>query len=143
NYPVKTERIRDVKKILMFVIIGLLLIVTVIGVGGKIYIDKKAEQKEAEKIKAEKMSVETLKNTYEDIKSEEFEKSGHNDMTVSYRMFVQMTIESDESVKFSYSYWMQSNEIGSYGVENRKIQVKGVTKNKIHVMYSNRKEEEI
>src|SRR5699024_6096801 len=127
----------------MFVIIGLLLIVTVIGVGGKIYIDKKAEHKEAEKIKAEKMWGEALKNTSEDIKSAEFEKSGYNEMTSSYRMFVQMTNQSNEFVKFSYSYWMQSNEIGSYGVENRKIQVKGVTKNKIHVMYSNRKEEEI
>ena len=72
-----------------------------------------------------------------------FEKSGYNEVTGSYRMFVQMTNQSNESVKFSYSYWMQSNEIGSYGVENREIQVKGVTKNKIHVMYSNRKEEEI
>ena len=131
------------RKILLFVIIGLLLIVTAIGVGGKIYIDKRAEQKEAEKIEAEKMSVEALKNTFGDIKSVEFEKSGYTEMTGSYRIFVQMTNQSDESVKFSYSYWMQSNEIGSYGVENRKIQVKGVTKNKIHVMYSNRKEKEI
>src|SRR5699024_2051491 len=107
----------------MFVIIGLLLIVTVIGVGGKIYIDKKAEQKEAEKIKAEKMSVEALKNTFEDIKSVEFEKSGYNEMTGSYRMLVQMTNQSEEVVKFSYSYWMQSHEIGSYGVENRKLHV--------------------
>src|SRR5699024_4165700 len=111
TYPVKTERIRDMKKILMFVINGFLLIVAVIGVGSKIYIDKRAEQKEAEKIEAERMSVEALKNTFEDIKSVKIEKDGYNEMT-------------------------------SYGVENRKIQVKGVTKNKIHVMYSNRKEEE-
>src|SRR5699024_396702 len=119
------------RKILLFVIIGLLLIVTAIGVGGKIYIDKRAEQKEAEKIEAEKMSVEELKNTFGDIKSEEFEKSGYNEMTGSYIIFVQMTNKSDEYVKFSVSYWMQLNEIASYGVENRKIQVKGVTKNKI------------
>src|SRR5699024_12448731 len=100
-------------------------------------------EKEAERIKGEKMSVEALKNTFEEIKSVDFEKSGYNEMTGSYRRFVQMTNQSDESVKFSCSCWMQSNEIGRYGVENRKIQVKGVTKNKIHVMYSNRKEEEM
>ena len=45
--------------------------------------DKRAEQKEAEKIEAERMSVEALKNTFENIKSVEFEKSGYNEMTGS------------------------------------------------------------
>lgn len=48
------------KRNLVFIIIGFLLI---IGIGGKVYLDKKAERKEAEKIEAERMSVVALKNT--------------------------------------------------------------------------------
>src|SRR5699024_12770485 len=90
--------------------------------------DKRAEQKEAEMIEAETMSVEALKNTFEDIKSVEFEKSGYNEMTGSYRMFVQMTNQSNEFVKISSSYCIQSNERGSYVVEIKKIIVNGVKK---------------
>jgi len=132
------------KKILMFVIIGFLLIVAVIGVGGKIYMDKRAEQKEAEKIEAERMSVEALKNTFEDIKSVEFEKSGYNVMTGTYRMFVQMTNQSDEHVQFSYSYSKETpEEIRGYMLENKKVQIKGVTMNKVQVIFSNKEEDEV
>src|SRR5699024_1152637 len=92
------------KKILIFVIIGFLLIVAVIGVGGKIYMDKRAEQKEAEKIEAERMSVEALKNTFKDIKSVEFEKSGYDAMTGAYGMFVKMTNKEGKTVSFTYNY---------------------------------------
>lgn len=62
------------KKIWVVVIISFLLVIAIIGTGGKMFIDKRAEQKEAEKIEAERMSVEALKNTFKDIKSVEIEK---------------------------------------------------------------------
>ena len=122
----------------MFVIIGLLLIVTVIGVGGKIYIDKKAEQKEAEKIKAEKMSVEALKNTFEDIKSVKFEKSGYNEMTGSYAMIVKMKNMKDHTAKFDFSYTEGIEKITSYKiVDEQGVQQEGDTTDVVKIVYSN------
>src|SRR5699024_1177770 len=85
-------------------IISFLLVAAIIGAGGKMYMDKRAEQKEAEKIEAERMSVEALKNTFEDIKSVEFEKSGYDAMTGAYGMFVKMTNKEGKTVSFTYNY---------------------------------------
>src|SRR5699024_3976982 len=101
------------KKILMFVIIGFLLIVAVIGVGDKVYMDKRAEQKEAEMIEVERKSVEDLKEMYTSIKSVEFEKSVYDKVTGAYVMFIKMTNQSNKSVNFRYTFWSKENEIGS------------------------------
>ena len=128
----------------LIVIISLIFIVTLIGVGGKMYIDKRAEQKEAEKIEAEKMSVEALKNTFADIESVEFEKSGYNEMMGTYRMFVQMTNQSGRSVEFSFSYSKNTPEqTRGYMLENEELQVEGVTTNKVQVTYSNEEDGEV
>src|SRR5699024_9827132 len=103
TYPVKTERIRDMKKILMFVIISFLLVAAIIGAGGKIYMDKRVEQKEAEKIEAERMSVEALKKKYADIEAVEIEKSDYNFMKVAYNIFVKMTNQKCNNVCFRYT----------------------------------------
>jgi len=133
------------KKILMFVIIGFLLIVGVIGVGGKIYMDKRAEQKEAEKIEAERMSVEALKNTFEDIKSVEFEKSGYNNMTGYYSMNVKMTNKDEEYVRFDFMFSPNHpDEIDGWGVKDKEnVQKEGRTKSKVEVIYTNGSEEEV
>ena len=132
------------KKILIFVIIGFLLIVAVIGVGGKIYMDKRAEQKEAEKIEAERMSVEALKNTFKDIKSVEFEKSGYDAMTGAYGMFVKMTNKEGKTVSFTYNYEKNKpKETRGYILEDEEVQAEGTTTEKVHVIYSNKEEEEI
>ena len=128
------------KKKWVFIVIGLLLVV---GIGGKVYMDKKEERKEVEKIEAERMSVVALKNKYADIKSVEFEKSGYDEMTGAYAMFVIMTNQKNESVKFSFTFWKEREEIGSAGVKDREVQVKGVTTNEVRVIYSNRDEGEV
>src|SRR5699024_11560860 len=71
--PVKNvkERISDMNKKWMVVIISFLLLVVLIGVGGKMYMDKRAKQKEDEKIEIERKSVEALKERYANIRSEE------------------------------------------------------------------------
>src|SRR5690625_7856749 len=99
------------KKILIFVIISFLLVAAIIGAGGKIYMDKRAEQKEAEKIEAERMSVKALKNTFAEIKSIEFEESEYEMMTGSYTFLIKMTNQNDKSVSFMYIYIKGSEEI--------------------------------
>ena len=91
-------------KIRLFVVIGLVLM---IGIGGKVFTDGQKvrevtrEQKvESELIEVERISVEALKNTFADIRSVEFEKTGYNEMTGSYRMFVKMTNQKNETVNF-------------------------------------------
>src|SRR5699024_5460795 len=88
----------------MIVIISFLLMAAIIGAGGKIYMDKRAEQKEAEKIEAERMSVEALKKTFKDIKSVEFINTDYHAMTGSYFMLVEVKNIEDDIAKFDYSY---------------------------------------
>ncbi|TXL62548.1 hypothetical protein FHP05_12135 [Cerasibacillus terrae] len=130
------------KKKWVFIVIGLLLVV---GIGGKVYMDKKEERKEAEKIEAERMSVEALKNTFADIKSVEFEAIEYTVMTGYYDMFVKMTNINGEFVRFSYSFTTNHpNEIDSWRVvDKEKVQKKGQTKNKVKVIYTDGSEEEI
>ena len=126
-----------------FIVIGLILIAGMIGVGGKVYLDKKEAAKEAEIIEAERMSVEALINRYAEIKSVEFEKSGYDKVTGSYGMFIKMTNEKDEFVSFRYSFWKESGELGLNVLKDENIQVRGVTTNKVHVIYSNKEEGEV
>src|SRR5699024_2788211 len=138
TYPVKTERVRDMNKKWMIVIISFLLMAAIIGAGGKIYIDKRAEQKEAEEIEVERMSVEALKNTFEDIKSVEFEKSGYNNMTGYYSMNVIMTNKDEEYVRFDFMFSPNHpNEIDGWGVKDKEnVQKEGRTKSKVEVIYT-------
>ena len=126
----------------VLIVIGLLLIV---GIVGKVYLDKKEAAKEAEKIEAERMSVEALKNTFADIKSVEFEKSSYNVMTGYYDMFVKMTNINGEFVRFDYGFSVNHpNEIASWGViDEEKVQKEGRTKNKVEVIYTDGSEEEV
>ena len=131
------------KKILMFVIISFLLVAAIIGAGGKIYMDKRVEQKEAEKIEAERMSVEALKKKYADIESVEIEKSDYNFMTGAYSIFVKMTNQKGKTVRFRYTFWKDKKELGTIGVKDREIQVYGVTTNKVQIIYSNKEKSEV
>src|SRR5699024_12152819 len=91
------ERMSDMNKKLMVVIISLLLLVVLIGVGGKMYMDKRAKQKEDEKIEIERKSVEALKERYANIKTVEIEKTAYNKMTGAYSLYVKMTNDKSES----------------------------------------------
>ena len=134
-------------KIWLFVVIGLLI---VIGIGGKVFMDNQKDkevmsnqQNAAEKIETEKMSVVALKNRYADIQSVEFEKSVYDEKTGSYGMFIKMTNQKNESVNFSYSFSKESGKIGLNVVKDREVQVRGVTTNKVRVIYSNKDEGEV
>ena len=119
------------------VIISLVIIV----IGGKVYMDKREERKAQELLAVEKQSVQALKNTFANILEVKIEHSGYFSMTGSYDMFVTMTNTKQESVYFSYGFGKHSREILDYGIEDRSIQTKGITKNKIKVIYSNGEED--
>src|SRR5699024_10925855 len=111
------ERDNDMNKKWLAFIISFLLVAAIIGAGGKMYMDQRAEQKEAEKIKEERMSVEALKNTFEVLKSLEFEKSGYEPMTGDYNMIVIIINVDGEYVKFDYFFTPnQPEEIAAWGV---------------------------
>lgn len=127
----------------MVVIISVLLLAVVIGVGGKVYMDKRAEQKEAEKIEAERMSVEALKNTFENIESVEFKKSGYDRKTGFYSMTVKMTSDNGKFVEFYYEFSVNHpNKISAWDViDERNVQIEGKTKQKVKVTYTDGSEE--
>ncbi|WP_062805428.1 hypothetical protein [Enterococcus pernyi] len=126
-------------------VIGMAVLISLvmIGIGGKVYMDNREERKAQELLIAEKESVQALKNTFADIAEIKFEGSAKNDMTGSYRLFVTMKNLKGQSVYFSYGFWKESNKLGELGVEDRVIQIKGITKNKIRVIYTSEEEEEI
>ena len=128
------------KKINWLIILALLILCII---GGKVFMDKREEKKQQELLEAEKQSVQVLKNTFENIKEVHIEQTGYNSMTGSYRMLVTMTNLEGKSVYFSYGFVKDSGEIGSYGVEDRSIQIEGSTKGKVKVIYSNGQEAEI
>ncbi|EHK4843419.1 hypothetical protein I6F22_000013 [Enterococcus faecium] len=123
--------------------IVIILTILTIGIGGKVYMDKREVQRQKDLLAVEKQSIKVLKNTFADIKEVKIEKSARNEMTGAYRMFVTMINNHDESVYFTFGFWKERNELGDYGVENKSIQKEGITVNKIRVIFSNNKEEYI
>src|SRR5699024_8016400 len=97
------ERIRDMNKKWMIVIISLIFIVALIGVGGKMFIDKRAEQKEAEKIEAERMSVESLTNTIKNIQEVNIKHNTYEEMAGVYFRTIKMINKYNQQVEFRYS----------------------------------------
>ena len=120
-----------------------ILLIVILGIGGKVYMDKREVQKQQDLLAVEKQSVKVLKNTFADIKEVKIEKSARNEMTGSYRIVILMTNKQDQSIYFSYSFWKERNEIGSYGIVDEKKQKEGNTLNKVKVTYSNGNEESI
>ncbi|HGH4038575.1 hypothetical protein [Enterococcus sp. C76] len=123
--------------------IVIILTILAIGIGGKFYMDKREAQRQKDLLAVEKQSVKVLKNTFADIKEVKIEKSARNEMTGSYRIVILMTNKQDQSIYFSYSFWKERNEIGSYGIVDEKKQKEGNTLNKVKVTYSNGNEESI
>ncbi|OBS61321.1 hypothetical protein AX758_13190 [Enterococcus mundtii] len=105
--------------------------------------DKREERKAQELLAVEKQSVQALKNTFADITEIKFERSGKNDMTGTYGMFVTMKNKEKKQVSFSFTFSKKHNEIYSYIINDRNIQKKGITKNPIYVIFSNNMEDEI
>ncbi|EMW6244633.1 hypothetical protein AAFD96_002582, partial [Enterococcus faecium] len=105
--------------------IVIILTILTIGIGGKFYMDKREMQRQKDLLAVEKQSVKVLKNTFADIKEVKIEKSARNEMTGSYRIVILMTNKQDQSIYFSYSFWKERNEIGSYGIVDEKKQKEG------------------
>lgn len=125
------------------ILIGITVIISlvIIVIGGKVYMDKREERKAQELLAVEKQSVQALKNTFADIAEVKIEQTGYDNMTGSYGMLVTMRNTKGQAVYFSYDFSKNSREIDTYGIEDRSIQVEGITKNKVKVIYSNSKEE--
>ncbi|WP_347082307.1 hypothetical protein [Enterococcus mundtii] len=123
--------------------IAVLISLVMIGIGGKVYIDKREERKAQELLAVEKQSVQALKNTFVDIAEVKIEQFVRNDKTGTYGGFIRMTNTNGESVSFDYLFSKNSMKIEGYGLENEKVQKSGRTTEKIKVVYSNGKGEEI
>src|SRR5699024_8927741 len=137
------ERIRDMNKKWLIVIISLIFIVAIVGAGGKMFIDKRAEQNEAEKIKIEKKSIEALKERYANIKYVIIKDSKFDKKTGAFDVNVLMTNQENESVDFTYTYWTGGQDFGLDLLVDEEVQVRGKTTNTIQVIYSNDEEDEI
>ncbi|PTO35006.1 hypothetical protein [Enterococcus mundtii] len=120
--------------------IAVLISLVMIGIGGKVYIDKREERKAQELLAIEKQSVQALKNTFADIAEVKFEGSAKNDITGSYTLFITIKSKKGERDSFSFSFWKEINEIGSYIINNVNVQKEGITKEPIHIVFSNNME---
>ena len=125
--------------------VGILLIlgIILIGIGGKVFMDKRAEQKEQDLLAVEKQSVKALRSTFADIAEVEIERTWFNTMTGSYRIVVTLKNTTGSTAYFDYGFVKNSNEIDDYGVVDREVQKKGITKNVVRVTFSNGQEEPI
>ncbi|EGP5214773.1 hypothetical protein [Enterococcus faecium] len=121
--------------------IVIILTILTIGIGGKFYMDKREVQKQQDLLAVEKQSVKVLKNTFADIKEVKINEAGKNEKTGSYGMHITLITINNETVSFSYTFWKEQNKIGSYSIENKNIQKKGITKEKVKVTYTNKEEE--
>ena len=123
-------------------LIGITVIISlvIIVIGGKVYMDKREERKAQELLAVEKQSVQALKNTFVDIAEVKFEGSAKNEMTGSYTLFVTIKNKKGERDSFSFSFWKERNEIGSYIINNVNVQKEGITKEPIHIVFSNNME---
>ncbi|MBO0472224.1 hypothetical protein IGL98_000710 [Enterococcus sp. DIV0840] len=130
------------------IIVG--IVIVLIGFGGKLYMDKKAEEKAKEEqrnlLETERESAVALKNKYREIKSIKFDKSSGPDrqtMTGAYHMRVTITNKEQQFVEVNLTYWKESHDIGSIDILNKNVQNNGVTKNKIEIIYTNGSKETI
>ncbi|MDA5327453.1 hypothetical protein [Enterococcus lactis] len=121
--------------------IVIILTILTIGIGGKFYMDKREAQRQQDLLAVEKQSIKVLKNTFADIREVKINEAEKNEKTGSYGMHITLITINNETVSFSYTFWKEQNKIGSYSIENRNIQKKGITKEKVKVTYTNKEEE--
>ena len=120
-----------------------ILFIIILGIGGKVYMDKREVQKQQDLLAVEKQSVKVLKNTFADIKEVKIEQFEKNDMTGIYEALITMTNTEGKAVYFDYSFTKESNEIDGYGVENEEVQKEGITVDEIIVIYTDGSEEKV
>ncbi|HAQ5736176.1 hypothetical protein ACFDBZ_11315 [Enterococcus lactis] len=120
-----------------------ILLIVILGIGGKVYMDKREVQRQKDLLAVEKQSVKVLKNTFADIKEVKIEQFEKNDMTGIYEALITMTNTEGKVVYFDYSFTKESNEIDGYGVENEEVQKEGITVDEIIVIYTDGSEEKV
>ncbi|EMF0314711.1 TPA: hypothetical protein QFN12_000395 [Enterococcus faecium] len=120
-----------------------ILLIVILGIGGKFYMDKREAQRQKDLLAVEKQSVKVLKNTFADIKEVKIEQFEKNDMTGIYEALITMTNTEGKAVYFDYSFTKESNEIDGYGVENEEVQKEGITVDEIIVIYTDGSEEKV
>ncbi|KMT61193.1 hypothetical protein X560_0260 [Listeria fleischmannii 1991] len=124
----------------VWMIISIIVVIIIISIGGKLFMDNRKEQK---KIEIEKQSVEVLKKTFADIAKVKIERIDYNNMTGSYRIVVTMSNKEGKSAEFSYGFVENDNELGVYGLVDEDVQRKGETLSKVRVIFSDGMEEDI
>lgn len=122
-------------------IIAVAISLVLIGLGGKLYMDKKADEKTRKEqrnlLAIERESIEALKNTFSDISFVKIERSeGPNNMTDSYQIIFLMKNNLGMEIEFDAIYVKGETELKNYGVEDEDIQKEGKTVNKVEVIYS-------
>ncbi|MBP2097653.1 hypothetical protein [Enterococcus rivorum] len=130
------------KRIFAF-IFAIVLFLSVIGLGGKVLIDKREEKKEQKLLAVEKQSVKVLKNTFENITEIKFNEVGKNEITGSYGMYITMKNNKEKQVSFSFTFWEESKKIGSYVINDRDVQKEGITTSKVLVIFTDDSEEKL
>lgn len=105
-----------------------------IGIAGKKHVQNLQEAI------VEKQSVEVLKNTFSGIVEVKFEQIIYDSITDTYGIFVMAKNSNGKSSYFSYDYSKNSFKIDNYKSKDKIFLVKGITKNKVKVIYSNGKE---
>ena len=118
-----------------------ILFIIILGIGGKVYMDKREVQRQKDLLAVEKQSVKVLKNTFADIKEVKIERTGYNNITGFYHIIVILTNIESKDATFDYGFIKNDTELSGFAVVNEKIQKEGKTKNKIKVIYSNEEEE--
>jgi hypothetical protein len=117
------------RKILLIVIL-----IIIIGIGGKWYMDAKVKE---ENIEIEKLVGIAIKNTFKDIGSVKIvENKGKNNATGSYMLVISMENKEKKKVDFNVIYVKGEKRIENYGIRNREVQKEGTTNNKITLTYS-------
>lgn len=125
------------------IIVIVLCLLVFLGLGGNYYMGERKKDQEKELIEIERQSVIVLKKTFSDIKEVVVNKAGRNPSTGSYSIFVEMVDENSKSVKFSYIFSKERDEIDSYGIINEEVQKIGETNSIIKVIFTDGSEEEI
>ncbi|EOH95213.1 hypothetical protein UAY_03403 [Enterococcus moraviensis ATCC BAA-383] len=125
------------KRIVMLAAIAIMFI----GLGGKIYVDYRADEKAKEEQKnllaIERDSIVALKNTFSDVAFVKIEHSDEpNNMTDSYQIIFLMKNNLGTEVEFDAIYVKGETELKNYGVADEEVQKEGKTVSEVEVIYS-------
>ncbi|MEG0553004.1 MAG: hypothetical protein RR533_05680 [Carnobacterium sp.] len=118
-----------------------LIAILILGIFGGMYMNTEEEHKEQDLISIERQSIGALKNTFTDISEVEIEKSVYDEKTGTYGIYVVMTNNQNNSLRFMYNFEKKGDVVYGFVIKDKNIQKRGNTKDKINVTFSNGMEE--